>query len=222
MRCTGISDGMNYLYSKFSILDKPTSFLVTVFRPFTIYVVKQIILLLLPLFLGFSAHAQEPTTVEHLYDYDVEQRLMDLGIVLHEPKTPPGITIERATKSGNLMYLSGNGPILPNGERVTGKVGADLTIEEGHRAARITAINHLSILKAEIGDLNKVVKVVKVLGMVNAEPTFTEHPSVINGYSDLLIEVFGERGRHARSAVGMGSLPWNLACEVEMIVEIKE
>ena len=157
-----------------------------------------------------------------LYDYDVEQRISDIGIQLETPKIPPGINIELANQSGNLIYLSGNGPRSANGEMVQGKVGQDLTIEEGYAAARSSAINHLSVLKAEIGDLNKVVQIVKVLGLVNAPPDFTEHPAVINGYTDLMIEVFGDRGRHARSAMGMGSLPWNLACEIETIVEIQE
>lgn len=184
---------------------------------------KQLILLLFILLTGCNTQNQATKTDENLYDYDVEQRLAELEIELNEPgELPPGINIERATQSGKLIYLSGNGPVLPNGDRITGKVGADLSIEQGYEAARITAINHLSVLKAQIGDLNKVVKIVKVLGMVNADPSFTEHPRVINGYTDLMTEVFGDRGRHARSAVGMGSLPWNMACEVEAIVEIRE
>ena len=168
-------------------------------------------------FAGTVAIGQTP-----LYNYDIEARIDSLGIVLTPPNLPPGLNIEMATQSGNHIYLSGNGPISSNGERITGKVGADLTVEEGYAAARMTAINHLSVLKAKIGDLNKVVKIVKVLGLVNAPPTFTQHPEVINGYTDLMIEIFGERGKHARSAMGMGSLPWNLACEIEAIIEIKE
>jgi len=159
---------------------------------------------------------------KELYDYDVEQRIIDLGIQLEAPKVPPGINIELAKQSGNMIYLSGNGPRSENGEMITGKVGQELSIEDGYAAARLTAINHLNVLKATIGDLNKVVSIVKVLGLVNAPPDFTEHPAVINGYTDLMIEVFGDRGRHARSAMGMGSLPWNLACEIETIVEIQE
>ena len=158
----------------------------------------------------------------NLYNYDIEQKLSEMGIELSKPELPKGISIELSTQSGNLIYLSGNGPISTNGDRITGKVGTDLSIEQGYKAARLTAISQLSVLKAHIGDLNKVEKIVKVFGMVNADPSFTDHPKVINGFSDLLIEVFGERGRHARSAVGMSSLPWNLACEIEMIVQIKE
>jgi enamine deaminase RidA (YjgF/YER057c/UK114 family) len=183
---------------------------------------KQLIPFILIILFGCNAQNKETSTVENLYDYDVEQRLAELGIELRATELPAGIPIERATQTNNLIYLSGTGPMLQNGERIVGKVGTDLTVEQGYEAARLTAINHLSVLKAQVGDLNRVVKVVKVLGMVNAGPSFTEHPKVINGYSDLLIEVFGERGRHARSAVGMGSLPWNIACEVEMIVQVKE
>lgn len=173
---------------------------------------------LLLLLLCFACAPQQKA----LYDYDVEQRLSELGIELVTPKVPPGINIELANQSGNLIYLSGNGPMRSSGDKVVGKVGQELTIEEGYAAARLTAINHLSVLKAKIGDLNKVVKIVKVLGLVNAPPEFTKHPAVINGYTDLMIEVFGDRGRHARSAMGMGSLPWNLACEIETIVEIRD
>lgn len=145
-----------------------------------------------------------------------------MGITLTQQKVPPGLNIELASRSGNYIYLSGNGPIAGNGEKTTGKVGVNLTVEEGYAAARLTAINHLSVLKKEIGDLNKVVKVVKVLGMVNCDSAFIDHPKVINGYSDMMLEVFGKRGKHARSAVGVHSLPWNLVCEVETIIEIRE
>ncbi len=157
-----------------------------------------------------------------LYDYDVEEKITELGIELVAPEVPHGVRIVTAVRTGNLVYLSGNGP-LPAGNRpgYYGKVGKDLTVEEGKAAARSTGISLLKLLKDEIGDLNKVVRIVKVLGMVNCEPTFAEHPQVINGFSELMIEVFGDRGQHARSAVGMSSLPWNLACEIEMIVEVR-
>ncbi|AUP80455.1 RidA family protein [Flavivirga eckloniae] len=169
-----------------------------------------------------TSKAKEVKNDTPLYDYDIEQKISEMGIELNVPKLPLGIKIERAVRTNNLIFLSGNGPITPNGERTVGKVGTDLTTEQGYDAARLTAINHLSILKEHIGDLNKIVKVVKVLGMVNCDPTFTDHPKVINGYTDLMVEVFGERGKHARSAVGMGSLPFNLACEIEAIVEIRD
>ncbi len=179
---------------------------------------KHFFIYLLTIILTYTSYGQETS----LYNYDIEQKLSEMEIELSKPKLPKGISIELSTQSGNLIFLSGNGPISPNGDIITGKVGTDLSIEQGYEAARLTAINQLSVLKAHIGDLNKVEKIVKVFGMVNADPSFTDHPKVINGFSDLLIEVFGERGRHARSAVGMSSLPWNLACEIEMIVQIKE
>ncbi len=127
-----------------------------------------------------------------------------------------------AVRTGNLIFLAGKGPRKPEGGKVTGKLGADLTIEEGYEAARLAGIAQLSVLKAELGNLNRVKRVVKVKGMVNAEPDFTDHPKVINGYSDLMVAVFGERGKHARAAVGMGSLPSDIAVEIEMVVEVFE
>jgi enamine deaminase RidA (YjgF/YER057c/UK114 family) len=183
---------------------------------------KNIFLVIVFLLIGCTSHVKESENTSTLYDYDVEQKIADLGIKLEPPKLPPGIKIELANRTNNLIYLSGNGPINNNGNRTVGKVGVDLTKEQGYAAARLTAINHLAVLKQEIGDLNKVVKVVKVFGMVNSDASFTDHPQVINGYSDLLLEVFGERGKHARSAVGMNSLPWNLACEIEAIIEISD
>ena len=118
--------------------------------------------------------------------------------------------------------MAGHGPVLPGGGYISGKVGSDLTIEQGKEAARVTAIAMLSSLKAEIGDLSRVRRIVKVLGMVNADPSFEDHPQVINGFSDLIVDVFGDRGKHARAAVGMASLPFNTSVEVEMIVEIEE
>ncbi|MCG8309859.1 MAG: RidA family protein [Cytophagales bacterium] len=156
-----------------------------------------------------------------LYDYDVEGKIKELGISLQEPSKPVANYVN-AVKAGKLVFMAGKGPKKSDGAYITGKVGSDLSIEQGYEAARLTAIQQLSALKAEIGDLNNVVRIVKVLGMVNADPAFTEHPSVINGFSDLMVEVFGERGKHARAAVGMASLPTNIACEIEMIVEVKE
>jgi len=180
------------------------------------------ILSFLFIFMGCKNPNQNTSQIDALYDYDIEQRLVEMGIELNEPELPPGIKIERAVQSGNLVFLSGSGPRLTNGEFITGKVGEDLTVDEGYEAARDVAINHLAILKNRIGDLNRVEKIVKVLGMVNASPSFTEHPKVINGYTDIMVEVFGERGKHARSAVGMSSLPFNMACEIEMIVQIMD
>lgn len=152
---------------------------------------------------------------------DPEARIKSLGIQLITP-TAPIANYVKAVRVGNLVYLSGHGPDKPDGSLVTGKAGSDLTLEQAKDAARLTAISLLSTLKAEIGNLNKVKRIVKVLGMVNAVPGFEQHPQVINGCSDLMVEVFGENGKHARSAVGMGSLPKNIAVEIEMIVELKE
>ncbi len=153
---------------------------------------------------------------------DIEAKLEAMGITLPTPPTPVANYVT-AVSTGNLVFLSGHGPMKPDGNNITGKVGADLSIEEGKEAARVTAINLLASLKAEIGDLNKVKRIVKVLGMVNAAPDFTQHPQVINGCSDLMVELFGEKmGKHARAAVGMGSLPSNIAVEIEMVVEVGE
>jgi enamine deaminase RidA (YjgF/YER057c/UK114 family) len=117
--------------------------------------------------------------------------------------------------------LSGHGP-LEKDRLITGKLGSDLTVEEGYQAARLVAIGLLGSLKDVIGDLERVRRIVKLLGLVNSEPTFLEQPQVINGASDLLVEVFGEKGRHARSAVGTNTLPVNIAVEIEMIVEVED
>lgn len=154
-------------------------------------------------------------------DQDVEARLEELGIQLGEPPAPVANYL-RAVTSGNLVFLAGHGPNRPDGTLVTGKLGpGGLTVEEGREAARLTGLALLSSLKAEIGDLNRVSRIVKVQGMVNAEPSFTEHPQVMNGFSDLMVEIFGERGKHARAAVGMGSLPDDIPVEIDMIVEVE-
>lgn len=172
---------------------------------------------------GCTSRTADKAPDEPLYDYDVEARIKELGIELTEPAIPPNVKIVRAVRTGDLVYLSGNGPLATSDRRAyTGKVGIDLTVAEGYAAARSTGINLLAVLKAEIGDLNNVVKIVKALGLVNAGPEFAEHPQVINGFSELMIQVFGERGQHARSAIGVASLPWNLAVEVEMIVQVKK
>ncbi len=167
-----------------------------------------------------STSVEEQTKVE-LYDYDVEEKIASMGIELREP-SPPVANYVNSVRTGNLVFMAGKGPSKPEGGYITGRVGTDITIEEGYEAARLAAITQLSALKAEIGDLNNVVRIVKVLGMVNAEPGFTDQPEVINGFSDLMVEVFGDRGKHARAAVGMGSLPRNISVEIEMIVEVQD
>jgi enamine deaminase RidA (YjgF/YER057c/UK114 family) len=126
----------------------------------------------------------------------------------------------RAVTTGNLVFLAGHVPFDEHGEIVRGKLGSVLDVEQGKAAARLAGIGLLAALKAEIGSLDRVTRIVKVTGMVNSAPGFVEQPAVVNGCSDLLVEVFGERGRHARAAVGMASLPGGAAIEIEMIVEI--
>lgn len=149
-----------------------------------------------------------------------EEKLKELGIEL-PTIDPPVANYVDVVRSGNLLFLAGKGSRNEDGSRITGKVGRDLTVEEGYEAAKSIALQHLAVIKKEIGDLNRVKQIVKVLGMVNAGEDFTAHSQVINGYSDFMVKVFGEQGRHARSAVGMSSLPVNLAVEIEVIVEIE-
>lgn len=151
---------------------------------------------------------------------DVEKRLKDLGIQLPAPQKPIANYV-KAVRTGNLVFLAGHGPSNPDGTDITGKVGKDLTVQQGYDAAKTVGLNLLSSLKAELGDLNKVKRIVKVLGMVNCSENFTEQPKVVNGFSDLMVSVFGEKGKHARSAVGMYALPNNIAVEIEMIVELE-
>lgn len=151
---------------------------------------------------------------------NAETRLKEKGIVLSAPSKPVANYVNVA-RVGKLLFLAGKGPTKPDGSNITGKVGKDLTIEQGYEAARLVAINHLSVIKDELGSLNKVKRIVKVLGMVNCDENFKDQPKVINGYSDLMVEIFGGNGKHARSAVGMNSLPSGIAVEVEVIVEIK-
>ncbi|MDO1450779.1 RidA family protein [Rhodocytophaga aerolata] len=151
---------------------------------------------------------------------DPEKRIKELGITLKEPPAPIANFVPAVT-AGKLVFISGHGPVEANGQYLKGKVGRDLDVEQGKAAARLTAITLLGVLKSHVGDLSKVKRIVKVLGMVNATEDFDQHPQVINGFSDLMVEVFGENGRHARSAVGMGSLPMGIPVEIEMIVELK-
>lgn len=149
-----------------------------------------------------------------------DARLANLGVELPPAPKPAG-TYRPVVVVGNLAYVSGHGPLKPDKTMITGRVGADLTEEEGQEAARAVGLAVLATLKSHFGTLDAVVRTVKVLGMVNAAPDFQNHPSVINGFSDLMAEVFGEDGIGARSAVGMGSLPGNIAVEVEAIFEIR-
>lgn len=148
-----------------------------------------------------------------------EERLTRLGIEL-PPVPPPVANFIRARQVGDLLFLSGHGPIRPDGSRVVGKVGTDLSIDEGRAAARLTGLNLLATARAHLGSLDRVRAVVKVLGMVNSGPGFDRQPEVVDGFSDLMVEVFGEDGRHARSAVGMAELPFGIPVEIEMIIEV--
>jgi enamine deaminase RidA (YjgF/YER057c/UK114 family) len=152
--------------------------------------------------------------------YDPEARLQELGITLSTPPSPVANYVNTVL-TGNLLYISGKGPLQDDGTYIQGKVGENLSLEEGYQAARITGVNLISTLKAAVGDLKKVKRIVRVTGMVNAASDFTEHPKVVNGCSDLLVAVFGEKGKHTRAAVGMGSLPSNIAVEIDMIVEVE-
>lgn len=150
-----------------------------------------------------------------------ETKLKEIGLEF-PPAVKPMANYVPAVRTGNLVFLSGQGPHRKDGTMITGKVGAELTLDEGYEAARRVALGLLGSLKAEIGDLDKVRRVVKLLGMVNSTPDFTDQPKVINGASDLLVEVFSDKGRHARSAVGMNALPMNISVEIEMIVEVED
>jgi enamine deaminase RidA (YjgF/YER057c/UK114 family) len=147
------------------------------------------------------------------------ERLQALGITL--PEAPPPIAnFVTHVQEGNLLFLSGQGPSAPGGGQHTGKVGAGVTVEEAYGHARLTGINLIAVMHAALGDLSRVRRVVKLFGMVNAAPDFADHPAVINGCSDLMVEVFGPQGVHARSAVGQGSLPGQITVEIEAVVAI--
>jgi enamine deaminase RidA (YjgF/YER057c/UK114 family) len=155
-----------------------------------------------------------------------EARLKELGLVLPEPmRTPPGVKLPFpwVRVYGDRAYVSGHGPQNPDGSiaEPLGKVGADLTVDEGYRAARLVALSILGSLKRELGDLDRVAAWLRVFGMVNSAPGFNQQPLVINGFSDLILELYGpERGLHARSAVGMAELPFGIPVEIEAEVEI--
>ena len=148
-----------------------------------------------------------------------EDRLKELGLTLPEVPTPVA-TYVSFKRVGDMVYLSGQGPKRADGTYPTGKVGRDVTVEEAYQHARQTGLGLLAAMKKAVGSLDKV-EVVKLLGMVNGMPDFADQPKVINGASDLMVEIFGDKGKHARSAVGAGSLPLNVAVEVEAIAEVE-
>lgn len=154
----------------------------------------------------------------------IEQKLAEMGLKLPEPRTPVGNYVG-AVRAGNLVFISGHGPELQtDGSRtlIRGKLGRDLTAEQGYEAAKLVALHLLRALKTVIGDLDKVVRIVKLLGFVNTAEGFKDQPKVINGASDLFVALWGEAGRHARSAIGMYELPNGIAVEIEAIVEVRD
>lgn len=154
-------------------------------------------------------------TLNFLWAQTPEEQLEKLGIELPE-FSEPSANYVKWRQVGNLLYLAGDGSDMK------GKLGKDLTVEEGYQAARMTGVDILSTLKAACGELDRIKQFVKVKGMVNSTPNFYDQPKVINGFSDLMVQVFGEKGKHARAAVGMVSLPSNIAVEIEVIVELEE
>lgn len=149
-----------------------------------------------------------------------EEKLKQLGLSLPVMSAPLANYVPYRW-AANLLYISGQGPKRPDGSYRVGRLGKNASVEEGYAEARLTGLQLLAVAKSAIGDLSRIESVVKLLGMVNAEPEFSDHPRVVNGCSDLLVEVLGEAGRHARSAVGMGSLPNGMMIEIEAILQIK-
>jgi enamine deaminase RidA (YjgF/YER057c/UK114 family) len=155
---------------------------------------------------------------------EIEKKLTAMGLSLPAAATPVANYVP-AVRSGNLLFVSGHGPVTVKDGKpyyIRGKVGRDLTVEQGYEAARVVMLNILQSIKGTVGDLDKVRRVVKLLGFVNCTEDFPDQPKVINGASDLLVELYGERGRHARSAVGMYQLPFGIAVEIEMVVEVED
>lgn len=150
----------------------------------------------------------------------IEKKLEEKGISL-PPAPKPVANYVPAVKAGNLLFVSGHGPYNDGQIKISGKVGQELSVEEGYQVARNVALNCLATVKNALGDLDKVKRIVKLLGMVNCPEDFKDQPKVINGASDLLVEIFGDVGKHARSAVGMQALPNNIPVEIEMILEVE-
>lgn len=157
-------------------------------------------------------------TLETLTDAMIMERLGSLGLTL-PPPLPPVANFVAALREGSLLYLSGQGPVYPGGYH-SGKVGTDVSVEQAYDHARLVGLNLLAAMKEELGSLARVRRIVKLLGMVNAAPDFALHPLVINGCSDLFVTLFGDRGRHARSAIGVGSLPGQITVEIELVVAV--
>ncbi len=176
---------------------------------------------LFTLILVLACQNEKNTTLptDPIPDHQYDQKIIDLGITL-PVVTKPVANFVNIRQAGKILYLAGKGPRKADGTNIVGVVGVDLTQEQGYEAARIAGINQLAVLKNHLGSLNRVKQILKVTGMVRATPDFGNQPEVINGFSDLMVDVFGEAGKHARAAVGMGSLPRGIAVEIDMIVEI--
>jgi len=170
---------------------------------------KKVVFIICMQLFTFAALAQAP-----------EDILAAKSIIL--PTIPASIgTYNSVVKSGNLLYLSGRGPLQANGKYITGKLGKELNTQQGYSAARLCAIAQIAVLKTELGNLSKIKRILKVTGFVNSTDEFTDQPQVINGFSDFMVELLGNKGIHSRSAVGVASLPQGWPVEVEMIVEIE-
>ena len=153
---------------------------------------------------------------------EAEKKLAELGLELSTPGAPPAGRAN-AVRTGNLLFVGGHGPSVPEGGTLNpGKLGREVTVEQGYQSAQRAMVNCLSAIKADLGDLDKVKRVVKLLCMVNSAPDFVDQPRVANGATDLLAKIYGDRGAHARSAVGMGGLPGGMCVEIEMIVEVAD
>lgn len=149
----------------------------------------------------------------------IEQKLGGMGLALAAPTKSAGNYV-KVVRTGNLLFLAGHISTRADGSTITGKLGKDLTIEQGYEAAKAATVSVLSTLKADLGELGRIRRIVKVTGFVSSMPDFTDQPKVVNGCSDLLVALFGDKGKHARSAVGMVALPLNAAVEIEMVVEV--
>ena len=167
-------------------------------------------LILFLFFASLTAIAQTP-----------EEKLAGLNIQLPQLSDPIANYVH-VVRTGNLLFLAGKGPQQSSGEYIKGKLGKDLSTEQGYEAAKLTGVIQLAVIKKAVGNLSKVKRIVKVNGYVNSESDFYDHPRVINGYSDLMVAVFGDKGKHARTSLGVAALPMNMAVEVEMIVEVEE
>ena len=181
------------------------------------YITQALSLIIVLIMITGCVQVDESTGIDS--NYNPEERLRELNITLPTPPQPVANYVN-GVRAGNLIFLAGKGPKYPDGRELTGKLGGNITIDQGYEGARQTAINQLSVLKEMLGDLNKVKRIVKVLGLVNSSPNFIDQPKVVNGFSDLMVDVFGEKGKHARAAVGVNSLPRGQAVEIELVVEV--